>query len=253
MPSKSNLGFIIKARMSSNRLPGKVLKKICGRTCLEHIVMRLTESKHPHKIIIATSTEKMDDEIAYEAKRLNVSCYRGSLDDVLGRVVGALKNFDLDPVVGIDGDKAMLDVKIVDYVIDAFFNEFPNYDCIVNLNKFGDFSFPPGQVVYIYKAEALIQAEEFILDKNAREHLYLTFFENQQKFKIKTLSAPVYWNRPDIRTAIDTPEDLEFNLKVFEYLYPQNQYFSIKDVIELVNKKPELLKVNCRITPKPMR
>jgi spore coat polysaccharide biosynthesis protein SpsF len=253
MQSENHLGFIIKARMSSSRLPGKVLKKICGRTCLEHIVLRLSQSKHPHKIIIATSTENADDEIAQEAKRLNISCYRGSLNDVLGRVVGALKKFKLDPVVGIDGDRAMLDVNIVDYVIDAFLNEYPKYDCLVNLNKFGDFSFPPGQVVYVYKAEALIQAEELNLDKNAREHLYLAFFENQQIFRIKTLSAPAHWNRPEIRTAIDTPQDFEFTCKVFEFLYPQNQYFTIKDVIELVDKKPELIKINGCIMPKPMR
>jgi spore coat polysaccharide biosynthesis protein SpsF len=253
MKPVNNLGFVIKARMNSNRLPGKVLKKICDRTCIEHLVLRLKQSRHPHKIIIATSTEKADDEIAEEAKRLDISCYRGSLDDVLGRVVGTLKQFKLDPVIGIDGDRAMLDVNIVDYVIDAFFNDYPKYDCLVNLNKFGDFSFPPGQVVYAYKAEALIRAKDLNLDKNAREHLYLAFFENQNIFHIKTLSAPTHWKRPDIRTAIDTPEDFEFNRKVFEFLYPQNQYFSIKDVIELVDRKPELIKINSSTIPKPMR
>jgi len=239
--------------MGSDRLPGKVLKKICGRTCLEHLVLRLSKSKHPHKIVIATSTEKPDDAIEQEAKRLNVSCYRGSLNDILGRIVEALKIFKLDPVVGIDGDRAMLDVKIVDHVIDKFLKEFPKYDCLVNLNKFGDFTFPPGQVVYVYKAEALVQAEGLNLDKNAREHLYLAFFENQKIFRIKTINAPPHWNRPEIRTAIDTPEDFEFNQKVFEFLYPQNHFFSMKDVIELVDNKPELIKINSSITPKPMR
>jgi spore coat polysaccharide biosynthesis protein SpsF len=253
MTPVNNLGFIIKARMNSKRLPGKVLKKIYDRTCIEHLVMRLSKSRYPHKIIIATSTEKADDKIAEEAKKLGIGCYRGSLDDVLGRVVQALKKFEFDSVVGIDGDKAMLDIDIVDYVIDVFLKEYLKYDCVVNLNKFGDYSFPPGQIIYVYKAQALLHAEGLKLDKKAREHLYLAFFENKDIFKIKTVSAPAYWNRPEIRTAIDTPEDMEFNRKVFDHLYPQNPFFSVKDVIELVDRKPELIKINSLVTPKPMR
>ena len=253
MLNEQRVGFIIKARMSSSRLPGKALKKICGITCLEHLVRRLVRSKYCQELIIATSTQADDDVIAEEAEKLGVKCYRGSLNDVLGRLVGAMEYYDVDPVVQIDGDRAMQDVAVVDYLVETYFEEYPEYDCVVNLNKSGDYTFPPGQVVYVFKAAALFHANRLSLDDKAREHLYLAFFENRHLFRIRTIAAPKCWRRPDIRMAIDTPEDLEFNRRIFEKLYRKNTYFSVMDVFRLVDNNPELKNINNHITPQKMR
>lgn len=238
------LGFVITARMSSLRLPGKVLKKICGRTCLEHLVGRLARSKHTNRIVIATSTEPEDIQIAEEAERLKVNCYRGRLNDVLGRLAETIINFDIDPLVLVGGDRAMQDIEIVDYIIDRYSESYPKYDCIVNINKHKAYSFPQGQIVYVIKAEAILRADEIVKGENEREHIHSTFFINNDIFQIKTIKGSKYWNRPDIRTAIDTPEDFEFNCRIFKELETQNPYFGIKEVIELLDKKPELKRIN---------
>lgn len=82
---------IVQARMSSERLPGKVLMQIAGRPMLEWLYDRITQTKNINRVIIATSDELTDDPIEEFCSRMNISCFRGSLEDVAGRFLSILE------------------------------------------------------------------------------------------------------------------------------------------------------------------
>lgn len=240
----STIGFIITARMSSTRLPGKVLKKIQNKTCLAHLCNRLKQSRYYRKIVVATSVNSDDNAIESEAKNLNVLLYRGNLEDVLGRVTNAALEYDIDPVVLVGGDRAIQDVQILDYVIDSYEQKYHKYDCVVNLNKGRDWSFPQGQVIYVIGRSFLEKASKVVTDKTEREQLHLILLEEQLGCKTLSVNAPPIWNRPDIRTAIDTQDDFRFNQMLFEKLYAKDPCFSIEDVICFLNNDSKLPKTD---------
>ena len=90
-----NYTAVIQARMGSNRLPGKVLMKINGITVLECLLGQLSYSKHLTNKIIATTTEKNDDQIVDIAKSMGISFFRGNQSDVLDRYYQCAKEFSI--------------------------------------------------------------------------------------------------------------------------------------------------------------
>jgi spore coat polysaccharide biosynthesis protein SpsF len=110
----------IEARMSSSRLPGKVLLDINGEPSLTRQIRRLRQSKKVNDIVVATSTNPADDPIVSWAATENIACYRGSEDDVLLRVVEAQRFLNSDIVVEICGDTPLIDPLIIDQAISLF-------------------------------------------------------------------------------------------------------------------------------------
>ena len=108
---------IVQARMSSSRLPGKVLMPLVGIPVLEHVVERLSYCRMIDNIVVATSLEASDDLIEDYCKKINVNVFRGSLDDVLDRYYQAALLHNPDIVVRITGDCPLIDPVVVDRVI----------------------------------------------------------------------------------------------------------------------------------------
>lgn len=111
---------IIEARMTSSRLPGKVLLQAAGKPMLEHLVNRLRAVPSLRGIVLATTTNRTDDELKEFSKRMGIGCYRGSENDVMNRVIGAAEFEKADVVVEITGDCPIIDPKIVEQTIGAF-------------------------------------------------------------------------------------------------------------------------------------
>lgn len=227
--------------MSSSRLYGKVLKKIHDKTCLEHLCNRLKQSQYYKKIVIATSINIEDVAVQNEAERVGVFSYRGSLEDVLDRITKAADEYNVDPVVLIGGDRAIQDVNILDYVIDRYEDEYPLYECAVNINfnkktNSYEYTFPKGQVVYVISRKFLAKVNAQKWDITSREELHKILFAKKKVCNLLNVEAPPGWNRPDIKTAIDTLEDFEFNKILFDNLYQLNPFFTIDDVIAFVDK-----------------
>jgi len=115
------IGAIIQARVSSTRLPGKVLKQLPfagGVTVLEQVVMRLKKSKKLDDIIVATTTEEDDNKIASLLKKKGIKCFRGSKENVLSRYYLAARENNLDIVVRVTSDCPCIDPAVVDYIIE---------------------------------------------------------------------------------------------------------------------------------------
>jgi len=133
---------IIQARMSSSRLPGKVLMPLANKPVLAHIVERLSYCKMIEKIVVATTDEVSDDLVANYCANNNIDCYRGSLEDVLDRYYQTAKIHHADPIVRITGDCPVIDPVVVDAVITGYLSgecdfyglggEFPDgLDCTI--------------------------------------------------------------------------------------------------------------------------
>ena len=114
------IGAIIQARMSSERLPGKVLQQIAGKPMLQYLLERLEHCEVLDGLVVATSVDESDTPITSFCQRYGVSCYRGDLNNVAGRFNDVLDSYGFDAFVRINGDSPLLDQRLVDKAVELF-------------------------------------------------------------------------------------------------------------------------------------
>ncbi|MFC1667054.1 cytidylyltransferase domain-containing protein [Candidatus Omnitrophota bacterium] len=242
------IGAVIQARMSSTRLPGKVLKELpygSGITVLEQIIDRLKKSKRLDDIVVATSTKKDDDEIVRIAKRKKVKYLKGSLDNVLSRYYLASKKYHLDLIVRITGDCPCVDPALIDSFIKIHIKKRADYTS--NTVKR---SYPRGLDVEVFNFSALEKAHRNAGRDYEREHVTPYFYKNPRLFKIVNVKSPRAVYGPDIRITLDTEEDYTLLSLVYGYLYRKNRVFTTKEIASLFKKKPLLKLVNKEVIQK---
>ena len=157
---------IVQARMSSSRLPKKVMKTIDGKTVIQILLERLSLSKMIDEIVVATSIESSDDVLVEHLKKLGFKYFRGSESDVLSRYTGAAKDNNADVVVRITGDCPLVDSSLVDECIDQFFKSACDY-----LSNIEPPSFPDGLDIEVFSSSALRTAFSQATDIFDREHV----------------------------------------------------------------------------------
>ena len=230
----------IEARMGSSRFPGKVLADVCGRPALTRVLSRLRRCRRLDGIVLATSTAPADDELQHWSRDNNVPCYRGSEDDVLGRVVKAQRSMAANLVVEVTGDCVLLDPEIVDLGIGTFLAN----DCDVVSNTWKP-SFPMGVDVQVFRLRDLEQVEATVSDPRVREHVSLHFYEHPDRYRIMHLLAPARWHGPDLRFQLDYPEDLRFITGVYSRLEPAHgDAFGVDEILSLLRHEPDLAEIN---------
>ena len=218
----------IQARFASTRLPGKVLLPVAGRPLLAHIIDRIRCSRLIDRVIVATSESAQDDATAELAAAMAVPCFRGSEDDVLGRVVGALMAFNVEVHVEFQGDNALPDAALIDSVIGFYLKHRGVCDYVSTGMRT---TFPPGSEVAVYDAATLIRAEAAALPEHPREHVGLHIYGRPDLFRCQNLAAPPWLHEPDMHFEVDTPEDYIVVRRVFEHFLPASQGFSLADAI----------------------
>jgi spore coat polysaccharide biosynthesis protein SpsF len=194
------VGAVIQARFSSQRLPGKVLRPLCGKPLLAHLVGRLQRSAVLDVIAVATSTEPSDDAVAAFCADSGISCQRGSLDDVLGRIQAAAHALQLDGIVRVSGDSPLLDPGLVRQAVKLF--RRGGWDLVTNVQVR---SFPKGQSVEIIAAAALEEVAAKAKAAAEREHVTPYLYAHPNLFRIRNLVARVA--RPTLQLSVDTAED----------------------------------------------
>lgn len=234
-----NIGAIVQARISSTRLPGKVLLPLEGKPVLWHVLKRLQYAKKVGTVVLATSDAPEDRKLKEIADALEVPAYFGSLEDVLSRYYYAAKQYNIDTIVRITADCPMIDPGVVDEVIRGFLDGGYDYYGLSG-------SFPDGLDTAVFSFALLeIMFNEAILPSD-REHVGATFIrKNRGRFKIGGYEK--FSGKGHYRWTIDEPADYEFLKKVFHDLYSPEKPFLYKDVLELLKKKPELQKINSKI------
>ena len=144
---------IIQARQNSKRFPGKVLKKYKNITFLELLIERLKRSKSIKKIIVATSKNILDQEIKKTCKKLGIFCFQGSEQDVIDRYYKAAKLFKAQNIIRVTADCPIIDPKVVDQVVELFFNKKVDY-----ATNTMPATYPDGLDVEVFNFESLNKA-----------------------------------------------------------------------------------------------
>lgn len=215
---------ILQARMSSTRLPGKVMKPLAGRPMIERQFERLSRCTTLSRIVVATSLDASDDPLATHLEGLGVAVFRGSLSDVLDRYVGAAKAFDVGPdLVRLTADCPLADPNVID-------------DCVRQRARLGvDYcsngrrrTYPHGLDVEVFTLEALLTAGREATDPYDREHVTPFLYRNPDRFTVGELAQDR--DEGDLRWTVDTPADFAFVERVYEALYPGKPDFTSDDV-----------------------
>lgn len=244
-----SIGCIIQARISSTRLPEKVLKKLpynSGETVLEQVIKRVRQIAGVDKIIIATTTQEEDLKIVSLAERVGVESFRGSLDHVLERYYLAAKNFQLSQIIRVTSDCPCLDPEVTSHILHSHLAG--DYDYSSNsLQR----TYPHGLDSEVFTFSALEEAFKNATEKYEKEHVTPYIYKsNPQKFKLNLVLAPDHQKAPDIRITLDTPDDYALLCAVYDLLYTQNPEFKVQDLINLFKSKPWLYLINGDILQK---
>ena len=240
MPEK--IVIIVQARMSSSRLPGKVMLPILGKSLLAQMIRRLMMVRHRVTIVVATSETPEDDLIAAEALNLKVPCFRGSLDNLLDRHYQAAKYYGADVVLKIPSDCTLIDPRIVDAGLDYFFKHKGQFDYVSNLHPA---TWPDGNDVEIMTMNCLTKTWENASRPLELEHTTPYIWENPRLFRIGNITWETGWDYSmSHRFPIDYPADYEFINRVFKELYPVSDDFSWQDILDLLVRKPQLYEIN---------
>lgn len=229
----------IQARLGSTRLPGKVLKPIAGVPLLLRHVRRLRRSRLLDEIVVATTTNPADDEIVDVCREAGVAFYRGSENDVLGRVSGLVRDSGADVHAEFYGDSPLTDAHLVDETLGVLLKAWDRLDFVSNSLKT---TYPPGQEVLCYRASSLLEADALVPRTDPlREHCGLHLIKRPDRFRQLGLEAPEYYRAPDLYLEVDTAEDFEVVSAVFEHFLSLGQeYFSLAQILDFFRERPEL-------------
>lgn len=229
----------IQARMGSTRLKKKVLRKILGRTLIEHIFRRLKTAEEIDEIILSTSTKKENDILVKHARKIGLKYYRGSEKDLMARLYQTVKKFKGDALVRITGDCPLVDPEIVDMMVKFWRANYQKFDLVTN--AFPP-TFPDGLGVEVLSTSTLKKIDSEVKDSLYREWLTCYIMENPDKFRIYNLENSV--DLSSMRWTVDYPEDLVFVREVFKALDKENKIFTMADILSFLKKNPRVVKIN---------
>jgi spore coat polysaccharide biosynthesis protein SpsF (cytidylyltransferase family) len=227
---------LIQARMSSQRLPGKVLMNVDGRPMLAWLVERLRCCRNLSACTIATSVDPSDDPIASLANQLAVPVVRGDLDDVAARFLAASDALKAEAFVRVNGDSPLLDPSLVDWAVSSF--AAGAFDIVTNVHPR---SYPKGQSVEVMRVAALRQLAMETVDRDDREHVTRYFYRSADRFRIMNFACDE--DLSNVQMSVDSPEDfLAFERTAEAMVRPQWEY-GFRELVELTAR---LAPVNVR-------
>jgi spore coat polysaccharide biosynthesis protein SpsF len=222
---------ILQARMTSRRLPGKVLKPILGRPMLERQIERLRRAKRMDRLVVATSVEGSDDAIAALCDSLAVECFRGALDDVLDRFYQAARRHDPRAVVRLTGDCPLADPVVIDRLIDHHADGGYDYTSNIVVR-----TYPDGLDAEVVNLAILETAWREARLPSEREHVTPFIHRRPERFHLGHLTQSI--DLSHLRWVVDDPADFAFITAIYEALYPANAAFDTADIVALMAARP---------------
>ncbi|SFC24053.1 cytidylyltransferase domain-containing protein [Pseudoalteromonas denitrificans] len=216
---------IIQARMSSSRLPGKVLKPILGKPVLALQIERTLRSKKIDKLIIATSQEHSDTPIEVLCHKIGIECYRGDLNDVLKRFNDAAEHYKATHIVRLTGDCPLVDPELIDQVITHHING--NYEYTSNIYPR---SFPDGLDIEVLSKETLTRINQTATSDEDREHVTYFIDKNTTQFFMGNIAQQD--DHSLMRWTLDTQDDFDFISQVYAALYHKKPNFTTLNILD---------------------
>ncbi|HUI89688.1 MAG TPA: glycosyltransferase family protein [Anaerolineales bacterium] len=261
---KPRVVAIIQGRMSSSRLPGKILARIAGQPMLQRVFVRTSRAAAVNETIFATTTDSSDDPVAEYCSFSGIPFTRGSLYDVLDRYYRAAKESKADIVARITADCPVIDPALIDDVVNTLIDG--KYDFVCNrLPPPWHRTYPIGLDTEACTFRALATAWQEAKEPQHREHAMPYFYEgvelrrqsrtleaglSPRGFKVALLHHTTDFG--DYRWTVDTPEDLEFMRQVYSRFEGRDD-FSWKEVLDLVHNEPALMQINAGVKHKTLK
>jgi spore coat polysaccharide biosynthesis protein SpsF len=230
----TKIAVFLSARDKASRLPGKTLAPICGQSAIRHLIDRLKLARRPDLIILTTSVHPGDASLAEIAKREGIEVFRGSEDDKLQRYLDAARQFGVEFCVVVDGDDLFADPTVIDQIIESYRTSQADYIICDHL--------PIGVTGFGVKIAALQKVVETKAESDTE--VWGGYFANNPEFRSLFLEPPPRWRRTDWRMTLDYPEDMAFFTAVFEALYKPGQVFSFDAIVELLERRPDIVSIN---------
>ena len=237
---------VIEARMSSTRLPGKVMLPLGEVPVIEFIVNRLKKCNNIDEICVATTSNIEDQPLADHFREKDIIIFRGSDWNVLDRVLNAAEVNKADVVVEITGDCPFVDPELVDYMIELLINNKLEYVS----NNFTT-TFADGFDIQVYYLSTLKKMAQMELSNIEREHVTMKIRQNPDLFKTLNLVAPLRLRRPNYSVTLDTQEDYRVINQVYDEmskLYGRD--YGIIEITDFLDNNPEIVKINGQVQRK---
>lgn len=232
--------IIVQARMTSTRLPGKVLVDLAGRPMLAQQIARLRHCKRADAIAIATTTNDTDDPVEALARAEGLACFRGDEHDVLSRYLGAASAVGADVVVRVTADCPLIDPAVVDRVIGVLVDGRCDYASNVQRR-----TYPRGLDVEATWADVLVRLERLATSTPAREHVTWFIHSERPELFVRRSVEHDGVDGSDLRWTVDTSEDLALVRALYDELglaaTPDRAW---TDVASFVRGRPDLLALN---------
>jgi spore coat polysaccharide biosynthesis protein SpsF len=230
--------------MGSTRLPGKVLMDIAGETMLAHVVNRVRRTTRIDETLVATTVSDKDEPIISECRKLGVTCFRGSEEDVLDRYYQAALACHAENVVRITSDCPLIDPEEIDKVVRELLDHQSDYasNCLER-------TYPRGLDTEVMIIGALARAWKETREHYQRAHVTPYIYQNPGLFKLFSVKADADYSNH--RWTVDTPEDLMFIRTIYQCL-DNGAASSWRDVLRVLSKEPQLMQLNRNIYQKTM-
>ncbi len=240
-----NILCISQARMTSTRLPGKILKTVCGRTLLDYHVSRLQQSKLIDRLVIATTENLTDDPVEYYCVAKKIACVRGSEDDVLSRYAQALQEYPADIIVRVTSDCPLIDPVLLDQVIRYYLDHRDRYDYVT----LADADYPRGLDVEVFSRNSLETAHAEAKASHEREHVTPYIYGEGSPFRCATF--PSREKSGHHRWCVDEPADFDLISKILTSFAGRDD-FSWQECLALVAGNPDWFALNSDVKQKTL-
>ena len=242
--------IFIQAREKSKRFPEKILQKICGKSIVTLMLERIEKIENIDDIFLITGPEESNKKVISEFKRNGIEYFSGSEQNILDRFYHAAKLFNSENIIRLTGDNPLLDFNIINDGINIFLDS--NYDILSNNRKK---TYPLGINFEIFSNNALKKSWEMTSKKFSEENDFIKTFIPPTAFMLQNVNFKNFdliyeKNISNIRLTLDYYEDFQLISKIFESLYPQNKFFALDEILKLLEKNPELLKINKKYSTK---
>ncbi|HTK36156.1 MAG TPA: glycosyltransferase family protein [Caulobacteraceae bacterium] len=230
---------VLQARMSSTRMPGKVMAPVLGEPMIWRQIERMRRARTLSKIVVATSTAASDDALAGFLLGRGCSVYRGDLNDVLARFAACAAAWNPDHVVRLTADCPLIDPQVIDAATALAVSQAADY-----ASNCEQRSYPDGLDVEVISVGALAAAAREATGAFDREHVTPFIRSRPERFRQAHLIQAR--NLGALRWTVDRPEDFAFVRAVFGKLYPVDPGFGMEEVLELLAERPDLAALAAR-------
>ena len=232
--------------MTSTRLPGKVLKKILGKTLLEYHLERIKLVPSIDEVVVATTVNDSDNPIVELCEATGTAYFRGSELDVLSRYYEAAKQFNADVVMRVTSDCPLLDPVEAEKVIRRYLDNADKFDYVSN--SINERTYPRGMDAELFSLRVLEEVSREALEPRDREHVTPFIYERPERYRLGGVSYDT--NESRYRLTVDTEADFELITKIIEALYPLNTIFNLCDILDLMKANPEWELINAHVKQK---